>query len=189
MSDDERSAFDNLILMCPNHHARVDRLEASNYSIEFLTRIKAISSDRVDSWCSEEDLSEAASRLLIKMEIQWSLEDQAKPVAPISINYVEITRGIGQIDIENESREVLLDVNVDLVDMFSDVEVDRRPARVDELKPGSGIGFPTTRCHVGPPELIVIARCRNSSGIECEKRRHFRLSVDEADFRSRFSPR
>jgi hypothetical protein len=40
MSDVERGHFDNLILMCPNHHTLVDDLEPHRFSVEFLTDIE-----------------------------------------------------------------------------------------------------------------------------------------------------
>jgi hypothetical protein len=34
MTDEQRYDFDNLILLCPNHHARIDDLEPDRFTVE-----------------------------------------------------------------------------------------------------------------------------------------------------------
>lgn len=41
MTDDERRAFSNLMLMCVTHHNLIDRLEPEKHSVELLTQWKA----------------------------------------------------------------------------------------------------------------------------------------------------
>jgi hypothetical protein len=40
MTDEERYAFDNLILLCPTHHTLIDRLEPHIYTIDVLREMK-----------------------------------------------------------------------------------------------------------------------------------------------------
>ncbi len=40
MTDKERFDFDNLILLCPNHHVRIDDLEPEVFTVEMLTKMK-----------------------------------------------------------------------------------------------------------------------------------------------------
>ncbi len=67
MTDEERAHFDNLILLCPNHHRRVDNLEPENYSMEMLQKMKLDS--MIDTvWASDALLDRAARALLLTME-------------------------------------------------------------------------------------------------------------------------
>jgi hypothetical protein len=40
MSNTEANAFENLILMCKNHHHRIDRLEPDHWTVERLHDLK-----------------------------------------------------------------------------------------------------------------------------------------------------
>jgi len=69
MTEEERWDFANLILLCPNHHRLVDRLEPDNYSVELLTKMKqrheSRSLDRSE-WATDEEL-EVFVRLAVEM--------------------------------------------------------------------------------------------------------------------------
>jgi hypothetical protein len=62
MTDDERHAFENLLLLCPNHHRLVDRLSPEAYSVQMLEEMKARHEEhcRETHWASEEDLDRYA---------------------------------------------------------------------------------------------------------------------------------
>jgi hypothetical protein len=62
MTDGERHAFENLLLLCPNHHRLVDRLSPEAYSVEMLEEMKAGHEVhcRETQWANEEDLDRYA---------------------------------------------------------------------------------------------------------------------------------
>jgi hypothetical protein len=66
MSDRERNHFDNLLLLCPNHHGRVDDLEPKRYTVEVLTRMKArgLESLPASQWAPDAELARFASAAL-----------------------------------------------------------------------------------------------------------------------------
>ncbi len=43
MSDDQRNSFDNLLLLCPNHHKLIDDLEPDRHTVEVLEEMKRLS--------------------------------------------------------------------------------------------------------------------------------------------------
>ena len=65
MTDHERAAFENLIVLCPTHHHFVDYVEPDRYTVEVLTAMK----DRHErsgprAWASEADLERYATLVL-----------------------------------------------------------------------------------------------------------------------------
>lgn len=83
MTDDERRAFENLILICPSCHARIDRLEPAEFPAERLIVIKQEHEDRSvspSSWATEEELDQV-SELLFFQESQSALESSADQTA------------------------------------------------------------------------------------------------------------
>jgi hypothetical protein len=67
MKDAERSHFDNLILLCPNHHTLVDDLEPDRFSVQALRTMKeAALSDTL--WANEQLLNRATRALIITIE-------------------------------------------------------------------------------------------------------------------------
>jgi hypothetical protein len=60
MTEDERRAFENLIVLCPSCHALIDELEPKRYTIELLKEIKDRHESRAESpekWCTEAELT------------------------------------------------------------------------------------------------------------------------------------
>jgi hypothetical protein len=86
MTDKERYAFDNLILLCPTHHVQIDDLEPERFTVEVLTKMKndAMSgSDATSEWARSADLIDrAVERLLVVME----RENRLEPLPPISMS-------------------------------------------------------------------------------------------------------
>jgi hypothetical protein len=61
MTPEDRRAFENLILLCRNHHNEVDYLEPDRYSVEILREWKARHEERAetpDKWALEERVDE-----------------------------------------------------------------------------------------------------------------------------------
>lgn len=71
MTDEERANFDNLLLLCPNHHRLVDNLEPERYSVELLHKMKSDSMISAD-WASDALLDRAARALIITIEREYA---------------------------------------------------------------------------------------------------------------------
>lgn len=77
MTNEERHAFENLILLCPNHHTEIDDVDPDRYPPEALYQMKATAeSYPATLWCSEAVLTASANRLLTVM--RWL--DKAGPL-------------------------------------------------------------------------------------------------------------
>jgi len=65
MTDEERNAYDNLILMCPNHHKLIDRLEPERFTVPILQDMKQRAEGRTsatevgarEGWATEVQLN------------------------------------------------------------------------------------------------------------------------------------
>jgi hypothetical protein len=66
MTDEQRNGFDNLILLCPNHHRKVDYLIPEDYPVDVLQKMKA-DHDNADWGATEADLSRFAQLLLTEL--------------------------------------------------------------------------------------------------------------------------
>ncbi len=67
MTDEERRAFENLILICPNCHDIIDNLEPENYTVETLERIKEqheLLGAKAHGWLTEERLAEVTMMIV-----------------------------------------------------------------------------------------------------------------------------
>jgi hypothetical protein len=83
MTDEERDSFDNLILMCPNHHQLVDDLEPENYSVEFLTDMKQRATVRPDAWRYDDEYLLIVSRLMeTKLQYEQAAFDAQSSTTP-----------------------------------------------------------------------------------------------------------
>lgn len=86
MTEEDRFDFDNLILLCPNHHVRIDDLEPDLFSVEVLSKMKweaitGAGSGNVWERDKETLIDRAVSRLIAVMERENSLE----PLQPVSM--------------------------------------------------------------------------------------------------------
>lgn len=63
MTDEDRAAYENLILLCPNHHKLIDVLEPDRYTVEVLEEMKYGHEQR-RNWASEARLEELATLVL-----------------------------------------------------------------------------------------------------------------------------
>ena len=79
MTDDARQGFDNLLLLCRNHHRLIDRLEPDAHPVERLRGIKARHEERCREarWADEPAL-ESYARLAIGVS-PTSVEDAGTP--------------------------------------------------------------------------------------------------------------
>lgn len=75
MTPSQRNAFENLILLCPNHHALVDELEPARFTVEALTEMKQAAEGATtrsgQPWASDSDLETYARALLAQMRQLW----------------------------------------------------------------------------------------------------------------------
>ena len=80
MTAPERNAFENLILLCPTHHVRIDDLEPEKYTIEVLQDMKGRCAQTAESvrkyFKTEAELDRVTSLTLQRMQVEWAFEDQ-----------------------------------------------------------------------------------------------------------------
>jgi hypothetical protein len=97
MTDNERYAFDNLILLCPTHHVQIDDLEPERFTVEVLTKMKndAMSgADATSVWARSTDLIDrAVERLIVVME----RENRLELLPPISMSEPEVHQASGSL--------------------------------------------------------------------------------------------
>ncbi|HEX4434104.1 MAG TPA: hypothetical protein VH012_04690 [Acidimicrobiales bacterium] len=71
MTDKERRHFDNLILLCPNHHSQIDDCEPERFTVEVLTEIKRKAEEAAEAWelwATDDLLNHAAEALQLTMQ-------------------------------------------------------------------------------------------------------------------------
>jgi hypothetical protein len=62
MTDAQRNSYDNLILLCPNHHRLIDRLRPEDYPASDVSEMKAHHEQSCDQgWATESELSVVAT--------------------------------------------------------------------------------------------------------------------------------
>lgn len=104
MTDQDRRHFDNLVLVCPNHHRLIDRLEPDDYPPEKLRSWKQRHEERCrGDWASERELSRYSALLL----------RQLNPLPPPSIR---LERDKDAVYIANEGDGAAIEVSIELVD-------------------------------------------------------------------------
>jgi hypothetical protein len=72
MDDETRRAFENLMLLCPSCHRRIDTLERDEHPVERLEKIKLEHEERSGDarvWTTDEELS----RFVVLLEVQTSV--------------------------------------------------------------------------------------------------------------------
>jgi hypothetical protein len=84
---EEINAYENLILLCPLHHAKIDDAEPDRFPVEVLLDMKArheMSSERHTVWSTEIDLEIFAELCLTQMHAIWQaqLEDSSSKSLP-----------------------------------------------------------------------------------------------------------
>ena len=68
-------AFENLLLVCPNHHTVIDDLEPRRYTVEVLQEMKENSLSRADAahpWADDAILDQLAHRVIQQMRLHWT---------------------------------------------------------------------------------------------------------------------
>jgi len=87
MTDEQRAHFDNLILMCPNHHVMIDDLEAERFTVEALLEMKAKALEAnarrgtLESWATDAQLDCYVTLASVAMQRHYAgLE------APVSVD-------------------------------------------------------------------------------------------------------
>lgn len=73
MDPSERYAFENLILLCPNHHQQVDFLEPDRFTADVLTAMKALAEQQANpEWTTDARLNEVTGLLLAQIKATTS---------------------------------------------------------------------------------------------------------------------
>lgn len=69
------NCFDNLLLLCPNHHSHIDDLEPERYTVEFLEDMKwRRAAESSTPWADEQTLGRFVALLQYQTELAWSAE-------------------------------------------------------------------------------------------------------------------
>jgi hypothetical protein len=77
---EERNRFENLILLCPNHHSEIDDLEPERFAPEVLAEMKERALQRVEAhakWADEDRLDDVVQQALAQMRVIWAVEEGA----------------------------------------------------------------------------------------------------------------
>lgn len=83
----DRNAFDNLMLLCPNCHRRIDRLEPDNYPPGRLMEMKRRHEERCsERWASDERLDQFTELLIAAVEPESSTI-QSTPPPRLSVEF------------------------------------------------------------------------------------------------------
>jgi hypothetical protein len=81
MTDDERRAFENLMLLCPNHHTEIDDLDPDAYTVERLIKMKEDHESRGNPvWAPEEQLESFATLLIVEYRRSVVTPEPDEPV-------------------------------------------------------------------------------------------------------------
>ncbi|MEA2493387.1 MAG: hypothetical protein QOJ29_1298 [Thermoleophilaceae bacterium] len=86
MTNDERAAFENLILLCPNHHVVIDDLEPDSHTVDWLQRVKQQHEEAGagTSWAKESILERIALMLLSDSDVDVAIKASVAKAPPIA---------------------------------------------------------------------------------------------------------
>lgn len=131
MTDDDRRAFDNLILVCPNHHRLIDRLQPDDYPADMLRHWKANHEAHcAGTWTDEASLDRYSLMLADALA-------RAPSLGPA---------GMPRLLIENRDRDTIEVVNVGDADA---VEIRIEPVDDKTAEAWVEAGGPPTRLSPG----------------------------------------
>lgn len=65
LSPEQRDAYDNLILLCPNHHRLIDLTEPEKWSAERLRQVKADQEERIRS--AGQEVTEISGEIIVRV--------------------------------------------------------------------------------------------------------------------------
>jgi hypothetical protein len=168
MSDEDRNAFENLLLLCPNHHRLVDRLDPQGHSVDRLVDIKqrAESSCRNHDWAKPSDLDRFAQLVVVAsdtaLDTATSVE-RPRLILTVSDKHAIEVQNVGDGDAHEISIEAL-DDETGAATTFADVA----PGR---LSPGATwrAGFHTaTFGHPGPHVVRLSWKGSNGTAYDGE---------------------
>jgi hypothetical protein len=83
MTDEERRSYENIILMCPNHHSVIDECEPERFTVAILEEMKRVAEQRsepFEQWTTESQLD----RFAILLEVMTSHLARVGPVPPVN---------------------------------------------------------------------------------------------------------
>lgn len=71
------NAFENLLLLCPNDHTRVDELEPDRYTVAVLEEMKSLHEQRAEPlrrWSDEAELARFVQSLIALTRLEWAVD-------------------------------------------------------------------------------------------------------------------
>jgi len=167
MTDAERNAVDNLLVLCPNHHREVDRLRPQDWPPERLMELKADHEAACGrrEWASDAELEFYASLLINANEASTH---PPQPTDPPRLSIEPSTNAKDGFDVVNIGRVDASTVTVELaphdgrIGGVLDIERDQ-PVR--RLSPGARwrAGY-YVRTAGGGGRPVVIIRWHDSDG-------------------------
>jgi hypothetical protein len=128
MTNEQRDGFDNLILMCPNHHQLVDDLEPEKYSVEFLTDMKERATVRADAWRYDDDYLLNVSRLMeTKLQYEQAVFDaQSATPAYLEARADVVTTVTGTLSANLSTDRLMTNAGPSAIKDISDIVLDMR---------------------------------------------------------------
>ncbi len=78
-TEEERRSFDNLIILCPNHHREIDKINPQKYSVEVIIDMKMRSQNRghlASDGFSEDRIDAVAAYLTLETNLQIEIDEQ-----------------------------------------------------------------------------------------------------------------
>ncbi len=120
MTDQERADFENLILLCPNHHREIDDLRPQDHTRDSLTEMKELALRRCENreWTTEVKLHEIAIDALTRLVEATALQP-AQQTTPQSTRPAERAKLTLQLEddrltVRNNGDGDALDVRISL---------------------------------------------------------------------------
>lgn len=95
MTDEERAHFDNLILMCPTHHVRIDELEPDRFSVDLLREMKAKALEANGGprgWATDLQLDRFVALASVVMQRQYAAEEA--PISSVATDPAQAVTGV-----------------------------------------------------------------------------------------------
>lgn len=155
MTTAERDAFDNLLLLCPNHHRLIDRLDPGGHPAERLLEIKSRAEAACGNsrWASEAELERVATLALATADGAMLPEPALqRPRLVVTV------RPDDTVEVRNVGDDDAFDVSITPIDEESAAGVQLAALPPNRLSPGASwrAGFHTaTFGHPGPHTVRV----------------------------------
>lgn len=132
MTPAEREAFANLMLMCPNHHRRIDYLVPDEYPVDVLREMKAHHETECErtSWAPTDEQQEEFARFLLELE-------PPLPTPPTGTPRLVVEKDDDAIEVVNVGDGDAVQIGVDPLDESAGGAFVRAGDAPDRLSPGA----------------------------------------------------